>query len=95
MKFAGSSIRFSGSVCGGLHTYGSLTFRTVGTAVVVASPSTERLMVAKSGKVYDLDATAWRESQCTRDLQVNLGQLPGMHALRYQSKNCSTVGLLP
>lgn len=51
MDTASSSIRFTGDVCGGLRTHDSLTFRAIGTAVVVASPTTEELLVAPNGKV--------------------------------------------
>ena len=51
MKTIGSFIRFSGNVCGGLRTHESITYRTVGTSIVIASPTTEDLLVAKSGKV--------------------------------------------
>ena len=69
METPGSLIRFSGNVCGGLRTHEALTFRAAGTAVVIASPTTEYACVARTGRVRILktfhgvaQACMWRLS---------------------------------
>ena len=51
MEMHGTSTRFTGAVLGGLRTSLSRTFRTSGTAVVVAQGGTEHLLIAESARV--------------------------------------------
>lgn len=76
METASTSIRFSGDVCGGLRTHELLTFRITGTAVVVASPTTEDLLVATNGKVCMILAPHIP----AKPSSPILGRLPGVHA---------------